>query len=123
MAGDAVIDRRVALKAAYFSTKDRISLTEEEFIKAVEDWEVIPVTGGAVLIKDEQIHACILPEAFGKWITRGLIRRTLGEVLRKHGRAVTSTDTKAGERFVERLGFRKIEEKEGIAIWELVLQS
>ena len=123
MAGDEGSNRLIALRAAYLSTKDRITLSEEEFIKAVEEWEVIPVKGGAVLIKEEQIHACILPEAFGRWITKGLIRKTLGEVLRKHGRAITGTDTKAGERFVERLGFRKIEEKEGICIWELVLQS
>jgi hypothetical protein len=123
LARNKVADRLLALKAAYQSTKDRISFSEEEFIKAVEDWEVIPVRGGAVLIKDEQIHACINPEGFGRWLSRSVLRKTLGMVLEKHGRAVTSTATEEGARFVQRLGFQKKEEKEGITIWELKRQS
>jgi len=119
MAGDESSNRH--LRDAYLSAKDRFDLTEEEFLKAVESWEVYPVKGGAVLIKGEQIHACVLPEAFGRWVTKKAIRETLGKVLEEHGRAVTSVKlgNVVGERFVARLGFQKIEEQKGIGIWEL----
>jgi GNAT superfamily N-acetyltransferase len=119
MARDESLNRH--LKMAYLSAKDRLDLSEEEFLKAVESWEVYPVKGGAVLIKDEEIHACVVPEYFGRWITKGLIKKTLGMVLEKHGRAVTrmSAGNKAGAKFVYRLGFQKKEEKEGIETWEL----
>ena len=123
MARVAGADRH--LRDAYLSAKDRFDLTEEEFLKAVESWEVYPVKGGAVLIKGDQIHACVLPEAFGKWVTKKAIKETLGKILEKHGRAVTSVKlgNVVGERFVARLGFQKIEEQEGIGIWELKQQS
>jgi hypothetical protein len=121
----AGIDRSLALKAAYQSAKDRLALSEEEFIKAVESWDVYPVNGGAVLISGEQIHACVLPHAFGRWLTRKVLKNTLWKVLKKHGRAVTSitSGNRAGERFVAELGFRKIKEQQGIGIWELKRQS
>jgi GNAT superfamily N-acetyltransferase len=124
MAGDESFNRRLAIKAAYQSAKDRLELSEEEFIKAVESWDVYPVTGGAVLINGEQIHACVLPDAHGRWLSRRVLKETIGAVLRKHGRAVTSVrlGNESGERFVARLGFQKIEEKEGIGIWELKLR-
>jgi hypothetical protein len=125
MARDESFDRRLALKAAYLSANGRLELTEDEFLKAVESWEVHPVSGGAVLINGEEIHACVLPESFGRWLTRGVLRKTLGSVLERHGRAITrvAVGNEAGERFVMRLGFQKIEEEKGIGIWELKRQS
>jgi hypothetical protein len=119
MARDESFNRH--LRLAYLSAKDRLGLSEEEFMSAVASWDVFPVTGGAVLINGEEIHACVLPESFGKWLTRRVLRKTLGAVLNKHGRAITRVvlGKEAGERFVARLGFQKIEEEKGIGIWEL----
>jgi hypothetical protein len=117
-------DRRLALKKAYLSAKERMPLTEDEFLKAVETWEVFPVKGGAVLVNGSEIHACILPEAFGKWLSKRVLKKTLMTVLEKHGRAITKVTlgNDQGERFVKRLGFQKIEEEKGIGIWELKRQ-
>jgi hypothetical protein len=119
MAGDESLNRH--LKLAYLSAKDRLDITEEEFLKAVESWEVYPVNGGAVLINGEEIHACVIPEYFGRWLTKKTLRETLGKVLEKYGRAITrmASGNKAGAKFVSRLGFQKKEEKEGIETWEL----
>ena len=104
-----------ALHVAYGSAEGRLGgMTFDEFSKATESWDVEPVEVdgqlvGAVLMNGPEIHACIKPEGFGRWLTRRVLRNTLRKTLLKHGEAVTRvTEGNAiGEHFVSRLGFKK----------------
>lgn len=111
--------------AAYESAKDRMGVSPEEFARAVSSWECVPVevSGdlcGAILINGPQIHACIKPQAFGRWARRGL-RPLLERVIEKHGRAETSMTegNEMGARFVTRLGFRLDYTKDGISYYSI----
>lgn len=93
----------------------------DEFAAAVRDWEVEPVEVGgqlvgAVLMRGAEIHACIKPEGFGRWLSRSVLRRTLAQVVREHGRAetVVTTGNAVGDAFVRRLGFVEAGQENGL---------
>ena len=99
------------LKAAWLSLLDRFPVEYEVFLDFANSCEVNPVyvngqVAGALIVKGSEIHACILPEFKGKWLTRKELR-ILDSVIDKHGFAQTSATTKDGEYFVSRLGFVK----------------
>jgi hypothetical protein len=87
----------------------------DAFVRAFDGWKVLPVEVGgevvaAVLIRGDEIHAASI--APGKWITRRLVRESIGEILREHGKCTTTVmrDNQAGEAFVKRLGFVKTQD-------------
>ena len=108
-----------AMLMVYESVKHRLTIGLVEYLEAVKDWTVIPLTEsgrviGGVLVKDNEIHV-----GYGvkpKVSIRGHLRATLKEVLDKHGFAVTivEADYLAGLRFCERLGFVKLSTQNGI---------
>lgn len=116
-----------ALCAAYRSVLPRLpGLTFEQFRDATSHCRVEPVLvrgelAGAVLIHGPELHACILPGFFGRWLTRAVLRCTLGAVLEQHGYAITraTSGNEAGAAFVKRLGFTKIAEEDGIETYML----
>ena len=59
---------------------------------------------GAVLVIGPDIHACILPFAKGRWMSRKHIR-LIDSIIDKYGYAQTSATTDDGRDFVQRLGF------------------
>jgi len=114
------------LRVAHASMSGRVCITFEQFCAAVAGWEVVPVMvdgalAGAVLIDGPELHACILPAYFGRWLTRAVLRKTLHQVLVQHGRAITRTTSgnDAGHAFVARLGFQKIGDVDGVATYRL----
>ena len=118
--------REQAIAAAYESARSRMVLSPDDFAAAMADWQVYPVLVdgvlvGAILVNGEEIHACIKPEGFGRWFSRGLMKRTLLDVIAKHGRAVTRVESgnEKGRKFVESLGFRKTTEARGICWYEV----
>lgn len=107
-----------ALIMVYTSVKDRLAMGMVEYIEAVKDWQVIPLTEsgrviGGVLQKNNEIHVGygVKPKAS----IRGYIRSILGGVIDKHGFAVTQIreENHAGLRFCERLGFVKLSAQNG----------
>jgi Zn-finger nucleic acid-binding protein len=99
------------LEAAWLSVSTRLPIEFEAFSYAVDLWDLHPVvvqgeTAGALLTKGPEIHACILPEYKGRWLTRKELR-ILNQIIEKHGYAQTSATTLDGEYFVNRLGFVK----------------
>lgn len=87
----------------------------QDFIRAFDGWKVIPAMHGgevvaAVLIRGDEIHAASI--APGKWITRRLVRESIGEILREHGKCTTTVmrNNPAGDAFVRRLGFVKTQD-------------
>lgn len=118
--------RSEAIKAAYESARDRFQMSAGEFEKEAARWDVEPVevegkVVGAVMMKGEEIHACIKPEGFRRWLSTGVLRKTLVATLTKYGRAVTSVKTgnEVGRKFVERLGFAPFLEKDGVTWYEV----
>ena len=102
-----------ALLMVYTSVKAKLSVGLVDFLEAVKDWEVVPLTEsgrviGGVLVKDNEVHIGygVKPKAS----IRGHLRATLKEVLDRHGHALTMVQAEnlAGLRFCERLGFVKL---------------
>ena len=107
-----------AMLMVYTSVKDRLNVGLVEFLKALEDWDVVPLTEsgrviGGVLQKGNEVHIGygVKPKAS----IRGHLRATLKEVLNKHGCALTlvQAENLAGLRFCERLGFVKLSTQDG----------
>ena len=107
-----------AMLMVYTSVKARLNVGLVEFLKALEDWNVVPLTEagrviGGVLVKGNEVHIGygVKPKAS----IRGHLRATLREVLDKHGCALTlvQAENLAGLRFCERLGFVKLSAYDG----------
>ena len=107
-----------ALLMVYESVKHRLTIGLVEYLEAVKDWTVIPLTEsgrviGGVLVKDNEIHVGYGVKPIGS--IRAYIRAILGGVIDKHGCAITTVQAKnlAGLRFCERLGFVKLSTNDG----------
>ena len=107
-----------ALIMVYTSVKDRLAMGMVEYIEAVKDWEVTPLTEsgrviGGVLVKDNEIHVGYGVKPIRS--IRSYIRAVLGGVIDKHGFAITTVQAEnlAGLRFCERLGFVKLSANDG----------
>lgn len=84
----------------------------DRFAAAFDGWKVVPIErdGRAVatiLIRGNEIH-CAAKEP-GKWLSRKVLRESIGEILKQHGTCVTAVmpDNAAGHAFVQRLGFKR----------------
>lgn len=106
--------RLEALALAFVSAEARLpQMNFPQFVSSLENWEVHPVVVdhevvGAVLMFGPEIHACI-SDGYGRWLTKGVLRKTLWGVLDEYGYATTSATTSAGIEFVTRLGFVETE--------------
>lgn len=98
---------------AYESCKNRFSekMTLEEFKKLVIEWDIFPVivddmVVGAILTNGPEIHACIKPIGFGRWLLKKELL-ILNSIIDKYGFAITKVKkgNSIGRSFVERLGF------------------
>jgi len=101
-------------------------MSRADFMAAFGSWDVRPVrvSGeivGAVLIGGNQIHACIQPKGFKRWLTRGVLRDTLVRVMEQHGSAMTSVakGNEIGHKFVAGLGFKPVSEADGVTWYEV----
>lgn len=105
-------EREAAVRAAFESAASRLppDTTPEDFAAAVAAWACHPVKVdgrivGAVLTLGPEVHACIKPEGFGRWLNRQLLR-IVDDCIARFGCASTAANTEAGQRFVRRLGFK-----------------
>jgi hypothetical protein len=89
---------------------------------AVPDgWKFIEIHRGGtlaafVLVKGAEIHVHRLPEFKGRWLTRQAGERICLPIIKKFGYIETSViaTNSAGHEFVQRLGFQKQHESNGI---------
>lgn len=107
-----------ALIMVYESVKHRLSMGLVEYLNALKDWDVIPLTEsgrviGGVLQKGNEVHVGYGVKPKGS--IRADIRAILGGVIDKHGCALTQVraENHAGLRFCERLGFVKLSAHNG----------
>lgn len=92
-------------------------LTRAEFEQSLQGWQIETVQGpagvaGVVLSKGPEFHFAKFDAAFQ--VTREILRRWPGELIERHGYALTRTpkeDTRQ-RRFNERLGFQAVGEDE-----------
>ena len=97
------------LEAAWLSMVSRHPVEYDRFIEVMKECEVFPIyvngeTAGALIVKDCDIHACVLPQFKGKWLTRKELR-IMDSVIEKYGHVQTTATTEEGQYFVTRLGF------------------
>jgi ribosomal protein S18 acetylase RimI-like enzyme len=106
-------EREEALYAAYESLSTRLcNASYNVFLELARGWEVYPLKVnkkiiGALLIDGPEIHACVKPEGFKRWINKAVLAK-IQSLIDKHGFALTKVteDNTTGIEFVERLGFR-----------------
>ncbi len=119
------------IEAAFESCRDRLpaGTTLEQFAAGVRNYDCTPVmvrgaVAGAVLTHGAEIHACVLPFAHKRWISKGLIAGTLDRVLRENGHAVThvAEGNETGHAFVRRWGFEEVKRENGIVEYRLEAQ-
>jgi len=117
--------RAEVLMSAYESARDRFDVDYSTFAAMTAEWDADPVIVdgclvGAVLMNGPEIHACITPSGFRRWLTKGVLKRTLGAILFRYGfartRVVEVNDI--GRAFVERLGFVPVSIADGIITYE-----
>jgi hypothetical protein len=100
------------IEAAFQSVAPRApGVTFAQFAERVRSCDVYPVevdgkTAGAIVVDGPDIHACVLPWAKGRWMSRAALR-VLDGVISACGFARTKATTAEGEHFVIRLGFER----------------
>lgn len=104
----------MSLATAWQSLRDRADVPYADFMRAVDGAEVhdVLVDGedvGAIVVIGPEIHACINPDGFGRWMNKAALG-ILGEVIAKHGYATTTVTqgNMIGDAFVTRLGFVRV---------------
>ncbi len=112
-----MVTRQEVLSALHASLADRFAVDFQQFAAMVCDWDIEPIivdgrVVGGVMTRGDEIHVGVIPEGRRRWLTRSLVRKTLGHVMNRYGRATTKVmrDNAAGHQFVTRLGFRKCAE-------------
>jgi hypothetical protein len=117
--------RAAALDAAWESLQDRTGFPREAFDAAARDAVVRPIQiegkiVGALISIGPEIHACVKPAGFGRWMHKQALG-VLRDIVRSHGRATTSVQERcvAGVEFVSRLGFRETGRSSGVISYEL----
>lgn len=110
--------RDAAIEALYDSVKDRVECSLVEFVKALKDWDFIPLMDkdevvGAVAAKGNELHIGykVKPTAS----IRGHLRSTLKKTIEQYGHAITTvaSDNSRSLEFCKRLGFVVIGEEQG----------
>ena len=103
-------------EAAYASLAHRASISREAFNRLLAGAELHRITVenkpcGLLVVKSHEIHACVAPEAFGRWLGKKALR-VLDAVIERHGYATTAVTAgnSIGDQFVRRLGFIPCEE-------------
>lgn len=99
--------------------------TYDQFADAISDWECWPVVvdgvlAGAIMANGPELHCCIKPAFFRRWATLGIYRRVMRHKA-LHGRLTTrvNVDHDAGREFVERFGFRCVQNIGSTLIYEM----
>ena len=74
----------MSLFLAYESCKDRFDkpITFDEFKTMFADWECIPVdvkgeAAGALMCRNDEIHACIIEKYHKRWVSKRLVSTLL----------------------------------------------
>ena len=98
--------------AAWRSVLPRFEIEFDDFCQSLSGWDCHPVhvdgaVVGAILVNGPEIHACVIPEVAGRWMSRSALR-VLNDVIDKNGYARTTATTDKGREFVERLGFELV---------------
>lgn len=117
--------RRSALDAAWESLQSRTTAPRAAFdaLTAGATVHAVKVDGaiqGALVVIGPEVHACVKPAAFGRWLQRPALR-VLRDIVKAYGAATTSVQAHCGDgvRFVQALGFREVDQHGGVIRYEL----
>jgi len=104
-----------AVNLIYKTLKDRLNVTVEQLSEGLKDWEFVELEHdnelfGVIIIKDNELHISL--DGIPKFSIRKHLRKTIGQVIKKYGSAVTAVlkGNEKGLNFCKRLGFVVISE-------------
>ena len=85
MTTQIVNDRKLGVKVGYEATDWTRPVDEQDYLTAIEDWDVKALMRdgeciGAVYRKAEELHVSILPKWRKRWATKGLLRELFGNL-------------------------------------------
>ena len=115
-----VNDRALGIEVGRAALIHRIDMAESAFdsfdVKTFVDGDT-PV--GMLMTKHVELHVAILPRYRRRWLSRRLIDEVLGGIIKQYGYAMTKVmaDNQVGQAFVERLGFIKQAETNGVIFY------
>ena len=114
---------RAAWDAAKWQFPD--GYTIEDFAADTSGWDFWPVVvegaiAGAIMANGPELHCCIKPAFFRRWATLGIYRRVMRhKALRGRLTTKVNVDHDAGREFVERFGFRCVQNIGSTLIYEM----
>lgn len=80
----------------------------DEVLEAIEERaEIHEFPGGCFVVVGNEVDCFVVPEMRGKWASRSLLRKVVGGVVKKHGKAIARIhrDNGASLELALRLGF------------------
>jgi hypothetical protein len=111
--------RQRALEMLYRSVRDRVSMSRDEFCKAFDGWQVIPLEQGGDLVgtlveRDGEVHVGYGGQPSGSILKH--IRGAFGALLKERGALHTKVieSNERGLRFCTRLGFKEMKRDNGV---------
>lgn len=116
------------LEAAYESCKNRFDpfITFQMFKHLFSDWELIPLNvagqaAGAILMRGNHIHVCVLPQYEKRWVTKRIYKMIFVDKLAQYGELFTGIikGNEIGRDFVERCGFTVYSNQANVVIYRL----
>ena len=97
----------------YDKIKDKIDDSFKEWSNKALDWEFHPVRQdnslvAVVSVLGNEVHVNIDQAYKGRWLTKGVIKKILGDIISKYGSVITCVgiDNEVGKKFLARLGFK-----------------
>ena len=96
-------------------------VTPKEFERMLADWDLVEANGAVIMIKGNEAHVGALKKHRGKWLSRAVLKRILGQIIEQYGSVITrvSIEHEAGHIFVRRLGFKEIGKTDTSVIYEM----
>jgi hypothetical protein len=97
----------------YDKIKDEVDYTFEEWSGHTNHWKFHPVKQNedlvaVVSVLGNEVHVNIDQAYKGRWLTKGVIKKILGDIISKYGSVITCVgiDNEVGKKFLARLGFK-----------------
>ena len=120
--------RESCISLLYDHVRPRMTLAQ--YSDTLTWWEIEPIiaggelTGCALALRD-QIHIAVKPEHQGRWARREMVARFLAGRIAEYGpiKAWMFKDNPKALRFVERLGFKRVEDNETQILFQLDIPS
>ena len=108
------------IEIVYEAEKEKcneLGITKEQFLEFYKDWDIKEWPGCIVISNGKNFH--VVATKSGKWANKKLFKEIFGKAIKEHGYAETVAYTEEDKKFAERLGFEKVDERNGVSFYEM----